>query len=103
MIQVDYTVSDKKTFDLVHCFQGFNFEISKDDIQQHLTDLYPMFNVYIENTSDLILDNEDIYHKACNCGVEEEHICPFKADIHGDEESLCICCSECTHQCAMNI
>lgn len=42
---------------------------------------------------------------SCNCGNEgeAEHCCPYKEDIHGDSETLCNCCSECQHQCAMDI
>ncbi len=32
-----------------------------------------------------------------------DHICPFKADINGDQKSRCNCCELCTHECAMDI
>lgn len=31
------------------------------------------------------------------------HPCPYREEIHGDSESLCTCCPDCTHQCAMDI
>lgn len=39
----------------------------------------------------------------CNSPSFELHTCPFAVDIHGDYESLCNCCENCTHQCAMDI
>lgn len=34
---------------------------------------------------------------------ESPHPCPFASEIHDDDQSLCDCCDECTHQCAMDI
>lgn len=31
------------------------------------------------------------------------HTCPFQVDINGDSETLCRCCIDCEHQCAMDI
>ena len=41
----------------------------------------------------------------CRCGSDPEslHICPYQQDINGDTETLCNCCSECEHQCMMDI
>jgi hypothetical protein len=42
----------------------------------------------------------------CKCGkndCEDEHPCPFLSDIHDDEETLCNCCGDCQHECAMDI
>lgn len=43
--------------------------------------------------------------EGCRCGADkdEPHTCPFKSDINGDDTTLCTCCKECTHQCAMDI
>lgn len=35
--------------------------------------------------------------------VIEEHICPYRADIDADYETLCMCCENCQHECAMDI
>lgn len=32
-----------------------------------------------------------------------DHVCPYAADVNNDEKSLCNCCEECMHQCAMDI
>lgn len=47
---------------------------------------------------------KDTYHK-CSCGNDaiNEHTCPFKEEINNDCESMCNCCEECMHQCAMDI
>ena len=43
--------------------------------------------------------------ETCGCGGinVELHTCPYREDINGDYETLCSCCSECTHQCLMDI
>lgn len=33
----------------------------------------------------------------------EEHTCPYAVEISDDSESMCTCCSECEHECAMDI
>ena len=41
-----------------------------------------------------------------NCEVnaaELLHPCPYKSDVHDDEETLCNCCKECTHECAEDV
>ncbi len=35
--------------------------------------------------------------------AEVEHKCPYKEDVNDDHESLCICCSDCARECAMDI
>lgn len=46
-----------------------------------------------------------MFEKCGNCDNEAQplHTCPYNEDIHGDSETLCDCCSECEHQCAMDI
>lgn len=31
------------------------------------------------------------------------HSCPFRVEIHDDEKTLCNCCDNCTHECAMDV
>lgn len=31
------------------------------------------------------------------------HVCPYKLDIHDDDETLCTCCEDCTRECADDI
>lgn len=43
---------------------------------------------------------------SCKCGNTQKstlHTCPFKTDMNDDYDSLCRCCSDCTHECAMDI
>lgn len=35
--------------------------------------------------------------------AEPLHTCPYKADIHGDEKTLCDCCDACRQECADNV
>lgn len=44
--------------------------------------------------------------EGCGCGEHQQkppHPCPFKEEIHGDEDALCTCCEDCAHECAMDI
>jgi len=44
-------------------------------------------------------------NKCQRCGndpAENLHPCPFKQEIHDDDE-LCNCCDDCMHECAMDI
>lgn len=40
----------------------------------------------------------------CKCGStpNEDHTCPFKLEINGNDD-LCNCCDSCRHECAMDI
>jgi hypothetical protein len=33
----------------------------------------------------------------------EPHPCPFQEDVNNDHEDRCNCCSDCQHECAMDI
>jgi hypothetical protein len=40
----------------------------------------------------------------CNVNeAQEEHICPYKAEINDDTETLCTCCEERKQECADDI
>ena len=40
----------------------------------------------------------------CQVNVEtDEHTCPFREDVDNDSETLCNCCSQCEHECMMDI
>lgn len=38
-----------------------------------------------------------------NNDAQEEHTCPYAEEINGDSDSLCDCCSDCEHECCMDI
>jgi len=49
---------------------------------------------------------EDKEEKMCKCGrnpAEEPHTCPYSEEIGGNSETLCTCCEDCRHECAMDI
>jgi hypothetical protein len=49
---------------------------------------------------------ETVTEKCQSCGknpAQPPHTCPFAEEIHGDSESKCNCCDDCTYQCAMDI
>jgi len=39
----------------------------------------------------------------CQNELAEPHPCPFKSEIYDDEETMCTCCPDCAHECAMDI
>ena len=41
----------------------------------------------------------------CTCETHyyDEHPCPFKSEIDGDDESMCNCCPYCEQNCADDI
>ena len=39
----------------------------------------------------------------CRCPSSEAHTCPYKAEINDDSITLCECCDNCAHECAMDI
>lgn len=46
-------------------------------------------------------------NRLCKCGrntrTRNMHPCPYSEDINGNYEPMCYCCSECQHECAMDI
>jgi hypothetical protein len=53
-----------------------------------------------------LLGGEDMTCDRIECGnpkTLELHACPFDADINNDSTPKCRCCSECAHECAMDI
>ena len=44
--------------------------------------------------------------KCSRCEVNDaqsEHTCPYAEEINDDGDSLCDCCSDCEHECCMDI
>ena len=44
--------------------------------------------------------------KCEKCGkndAEDLHTCPYAEEIGDDHETLCTCCSDCQHECVMDI
>jgi hypothetical protein len=41
--------------------------------------------------------------RCTNAKTLELHPCPFASEINEDHEPHCQCCSDCTHQCAMDV
>lgn len=50
---------------------------------------------------------EEIEQQQCggNCTnlAQPLHPCPYGSEINGDNETLCNCCEDCEHECAMEI
>ena len=49
---------------------------------------------------ELVID-----YLVCKCGGvgQEDHVCPFAEDVHGDTQTLCNCCDDCQNECYMDI
>jgi len=44
--------------------------------------------------------------RRCKCGGPASttpHTCPYAEDVHGDSDTLCLCCDDCTDACAQDI
>lgn len=44
--------------------------------------------------------------KCSKCKVNDaqlEHTCPYKEEMRDDSDSLCDCCDDCAHECAMDV
>ena len=41
--------------------------------------------------------------RECTNQAQEPHTCPFASEIHNDNETLCECCTDCEHECAMDV
>lgn len=44
--------------------------------------------------------------KCQGCGINsatEPHTCPYSVEINDDDKTLCTCCDDCCHECAMDI
>ena len=44
--------------------------------------------------------------KCARCGLTdapEPHLCPYHEDVNGDTTTLCVCCEQCTIECADDI
>jgi hypothetical protein len=39
----------------------------------------------------------------CSHGSTSPHPCPYRHDVNNDPETLCTCCADCQHECAMDI
>jgi hypothetical protein len=40
---------------------------------------------------------------ACGCAGDLAHPCPYKEEICGDSETLCVCCGHCWWACADDV
>jgi hypothetical protein len=62
-------------------------------------------SIPVLTTNNLKRDKMENIIEKCRCGSDSEslHICPYQQDINGDSETLCNCCSDCEHQCMMDI
>ena len=58
-----------------------------------------------QNGNDFIADVSSS-GKCSSCEVNDaqsEHTCPYAEQINNDSDSLCDCCSDCEHDCCMDI
>ena len=62
--------------------------------------------VAIELVKKLTLTDVSSSGKCSRCEVNDaqsEHTCPYAEEINNDSDSLCDCCSDCEHECCMDI
>ena len=77
-----------------------------------LSELDPLCNQGAELIEKLQAKNgalENALEKINKCGSCNKsaalplHICPFKSEIHDDDETTCNCCEDCQYECRMSI
>ena len=63
-------------------------------------------NSKVEEVKALNIADVSSSGKCSSCNnndAQQEHTCPYAEDINGDSDSLCDCCSDCIHECCMDI
>ncbi len=61
-------------------------------------------NPTTDTTDDIpVEDRCTSSHDCGNKGTSGLHACPFSADIYDDDDLKCNCCSDCQHECSMDI
>lgn len=54
----------------------------------------------------LVKTNSFDINKCQNCQINnaaEYHTCPYEEEINGDDKTECNCCTDCEHECCMEI
>jgi hypothetical protein len=54
----------------------------------------------------LTLTDVSSSYKCSRCEINDaqsEHTCPYAEEINNDSDNLCDCCSDCEHECCMDI
>lgn len=65
-----------------------------------------LYKSIIESIEEALNSSNNQKSTCSNCGknpADEQHICPYRQDIDGDEETLCNCCISCTNECCRDI
>ncbi len=81
-------------------FENTSKEKIDEDWQKSLEydQVGPTMEEFLSENESTIRKNPNQCQK-CSCPEEQLHPCPYASEIHGDEESLCNCCSECVGVC----
>lgn len=61
-------------------------------------------NYELPNNIKVIYDNKkEVCGRCCKNPALTPHTCPYAENKNGDNETLCNCCKECSHECCMDI
>jgi hypothetical protein len=71
-------------------------------------DVFDKINTYeekelLELAARWAEDHVTCHRTNCSNEATEPHTCPFAEEIRADYETLCTCCPDCAHECAMDI
>jgi len=61
--------------------------------------------LHFNETTDMPIPSGGNKCQSChkNLGTEQLHTCPYKSEIHDDDDAMCNCCDNCRHECTMDI
>lgn len=96
--------SDKYYFTVKHSKDESeeNIEVSKQDLNRMFTESDRNFMEELE--SKLPLFKSAPCERCPNKSkLYEPHPCPYAEEINNDYSTLCTCCLDCQHECAMDI
>ncbi len=99
-------VTAKNTAELLRVCQAYNAGLL-DNLLEILKEVKPEVEppATDEKIEFVKAKDEDSIFK-CKCGKDVDgdlHPCPYSEEINNDSESECNCCSDCIHECGMDI
>lgn len=97
------------TFCVSNCFRDCARRRHPGSGLYSMADLGPVCKEFLTaqpQEGDMVANDGESKAGVCQCGRNpqtEPHPCPFSEDVYNDSETLCTCCYDCEHACAMDI
>lgn len=82
----------------------FDFELGVFCMSRNIAFSRPGVFYLFENGKNAVFQRK-IKCQSCNkkAGSSKLDTCPYKSEINNDDTTLCNCCTNCRHECAMDI